>query len=143
MNQIQDLLTKEELEKYNSTEYPFNVEILNQALIEKLKEDSEYEVWVPLVYYKNVTPARPVKTPVIKPYKYFVSNKGNILSKRRINPVVMKNKLGPVGYPQVQLVLNKRTEYLSIHRAVACSFVPMSKDLGATHPKDLILNHID
>lgn len=143
MNLVSDLLTEEQLKLYHLKEYPFNLLVLSEVLKARLLVEPDYEVFVPLVYYKNVTPGRPVRTPIIKPHKYFISNKGTILSKRRNKPVVMKDYVNAQGYCELSTVVDRRTEYLAVHRAVACSFIPIGEKLGPAHPKELILNHID
>lgn len=81
MKFLNDLFSTEGLLLYEKTEYPFNLSILHAALKDKLEEDPDYEVWVPLVYYTCKQYKRSKNWPdVIKPYQVVISNKGNVRS---------------------------------------------------------------
>lgn len=143
-NSLVDLLSADELKTYNTTEYPFNLKIISIALLAKLKEDPDYEVWVPLVYYKLATHIKvPTDVSCFKPHKVFISNLGRVLSLRRKTPLLMSMCIDR-GYWQISLDtdgLSRRS--VVIHRALACCFIPIPEALGGSHPKDLQVNHVD
>lgn len=145
MNFVKDLFTKEEMELYNKTEYPFNLSILHTALLAKLEKDPDYEMFVPLVYYKAVTFIRNTKLPTrLTPYGYFVSNKGNVLSLRNKEPLVISTCVSKNGYVRFSVAEPERKQIkLLLHRAIACSLIPVGSELGGAHPKDLEVNHLD
>lgn len=111
-NALKDLLNEKELEEYNKTEYPFNLSILHTALKQKLQEDPNYEVWVPLVYYKcEVLVTKKNEPLLIQPYKTFISNRGNIQALQR-NPPVIESRLTAEGYVAVSVTHNKNLAQL-------------------------------
>lgn len=123
-NQVSDLLTPVEYARYQILSYPDNVSILNTALKKKLALDPNYEVWVPIHYYKYLVldTAKGVSTFYTK--YAFISNKGNIHH-------IRKKTKAPQGHTtqsghQSSLVrLIDGPVRFSLHRAVACSFVPL------------------
>jgi len=141
MNTVKDLFSVEELKKYQLTLYPFNISLLRSKLDEKLKEDPDYEVFVPLVYYRHSSYVKDNQVE-LKVYNAFISNKGTVLSKRTGEPEVLAPHISG-EYPTVRFTLNKRPCYLKVHRALACAFVPVPDDFKSEHPKDLQVNHMD
>lgn len=150
-NTIEDLLSREELEEYNAREYPFNLSILYKALKLKLEEDPEYEVWVPLIYYKFERIMRnQARGSFINPYKIFISNKGELLSLRGKDPKILTVGSDCHGYLNYTIRLSgELSEMVMLHRALACSFLSLDQFLlsneavSGVHPKDLQVNHID
>jgi|AGFS01.1.fsa_nt_gi hypothetical protein len=128
-NQLSDLLTAEDLQRYHQLDFPDNVQIVHDALIEKLKEDPDYEVWVPVRYFKylllnTVTGVKEFYT------KYaFISNKGNLYHLRKTPQLDVKEN--DDEYQQSVVQLTDGSVNFSVNRAVATSFVPLPKDLKA------------
>lgn len=145
-NMVEDLFSQEEYEVYKSIEFPFNIPYLRFALDRELSKDPEYEVWVPLVYHRRQlsTFDKNKSQPVSTPHKVYLSNKGNVLSLRRNEPTLLAHSIGNKGYIRVHVLLSGGASLnLGVHRAMACSFIPLKKEHGGFHPKDLEVNHID
>lgn len=143
-NTLKDLLSTEEYSQYQETLYPFNLSILHNALKLKLEEDPDYEVWVPLVYYKFIPYVRTITDrSLVTPYKIFISNKGTLCSLRNKEPKILTMTAPDGGYHIVSLKENKLNETITIHRALGCNFIPLPTELSTAHPKDLHVNHID
>lgn len=141
-NTLKDLFTDYEMDLYNKTEYPFNLFIVDTALKGKLADNSDYEVWVPLVYYK-LSALLKAGAAVLKPYKTFISNKG-IIACIRNNEYLILARYVPNDYYASGVTCGKNNqELLLIHRALACSFIPVGPELDGSHPKDLQVNHRD
>jgi hypothetical protein len=138
-----DLLNDKDYREYQLIDYPFNLSILYAALKEKLREDPDYEVWVPLVYYKLVSHmADKERNPVVAPYNVFISNKGSVVSLRRKEPLILATMYGDGGYEVVPISIpGKYGEKLAVHRALCCAFIPPLDELKLEHPKDLQVNH--
>lgn len=146
MNQLRDLFSEEELDLYEKTEYPFNLSILHKALKSKIELEPDYEVWVPLVYYKFASKVRNKAAPVkIVHPRIFLSNKGNACSLEggNRNYLSVTQPKGERHYPVISVRVNGKTEVLKLHRALGCCFVPLKEELGAAHPKELEINHVD
>jgi len=144
-NTVEDLFLAEELKEYTTRVYPFNLDILHMALKAKLEEEPDYEVWVPLIYYKCLQYVKKGDSNlVLSPYKIFISNKGRIGSLRGIRgkPVLIIKQGLSGGYATVNLLVGKVQEGFLIHRALGCCFIPVPDTL-AMHPKDLQINHMD
>lgn len=142
-NTLETLLSGTQLADYKKTEYPFNLHIIHKALVEKLKEDPNYEVWVPFVYvqysirFKNKSFAN-----VLRPQKTYISNLGRLF-------VIRKGEYRPLsineadGYPTGSVYCGKNNVIsFRLHRALGCCFVPIKEKHGMHHPKDLQINHI-
>lgn len=144
MNTLEDLLSEEELTQYNENLYPFNLKILDKALKAKVAEDPDYEVWVPLIYCKSADVAKlDRRSLVIKPYKVFISNKGRVVSLREEEPAWPTMWL-QAGYWITRAPTGGEDHgVIRLHRALACSFVPVGDELGGAHPIDLQVNHLD
>jgi hypothetical protein len=137
---VKDLFSKEELEKYQSTLYPFNLSILHSAIKAKLEEDPNYEVWVPLIYYKYAPLTKdPSMRVEVKPFRLYISNHGKVMSTRSGTPKILKLSPNTKGYKLIS-VPNSKTRILA-HRAVGCSFIPLPEELILFHPSDLVVNH--
>lgn len=140
-NQLSDLLTAEDLKRYHELDFPDNVQIVHDALLAKLKEDPEYEVWVPVRYFKylllnTVTGVKEFYT------KYaFVSNKGNLYHLRK-TPQLDVNE-DEDEYQQSVVQLTDGPVNFSVNRAVATSFVPLPKDLKAYGYYALEVKHLN
>lgn len=141
MKTIKDMLSASELEKYNSLEYPKNLFILHTALKAKLKEDPEYEVFVPLVYYKYIILGKNRREDgLVQVKEWLISNKGRVFSTKRKN-----HKFLSPGYTNGYYLLIYRNkgedDTISLHRAIACNFISLPKHLKDFHPKFLHVNH--
>lgn len=142
-NTLEDLLSPEELDLYNNPIYPFNLDVLHKALKAKLEEEPDYEVWVPLVYYKFEPFLKTSSGSEVRPYKYFISNKARIGSLRGPEAIIV-NQWVNSRYVVCNLPLAKGEwcRRVTVHRILGCSFVPLG-DLAMHHPKDLQVNHLD
>lgn len=151
MKYVDDLFSPEELAEYNVTVYPFNLSLLDVKLKERLATEPDYEVWVPLVYYVYSGLKKSSNwADVFTPPNLFISNKGNV---RNVvaNSHRDVNMTGGVGdtYVVFSIGNEKRGRSLVLHRALACSFLPIDKvRVGRdkrflAHPSYLEVNHID
>lgn len=74
--------------------------------------------------------------PDIKDY-YFITTNGEVISKARTKPIVLKPGLKKNGYLQVSLVQkNGKIKYISIHRLVALAFIENPNNLEQVNHKD-------
>lgn len=69
---------------------------------------------------------------------YFISNLGNIISRKRIEPIVMSTHRSRLGYQLVSLYNNKKLVSLQVARLVLKAFVEFPADpwLCYVHHKD-------
>lgn len=142
-NVLADLLSEEDLAKYQETEYPFNLSILYPVLKAKMEEDPDYEVWVPFIYYKCSVYVKKSTNLVLQPYKIFISNKGAIGSLRDGEFRLLSQPLNKNYYKAFVKCDVKQFEGIQVHRALACAFIPLPEELKLSHPKDLHVNHVD
>lgn len=144
LNMISDIFSPEELERYQLTVFPFNIKLLRDKLDDKLNEDPDYEVFIPVYYQKLETNLKEIYTSVLTPYKWFVSNTGRILSKRQNDDgKFLKTFIGSGGYVEISTSFDKRYASMAIHRMLGCAFIPIPEHLKQYHPKELEVNHID
>lgn len=141
LNTLKDLLSPADLFIYNSMRHPSNVFILERALKEKLLIDPDFEVWVPLIYYKTVYNIKNGKLH-LRPEKIIISNKGKILSLRKEHPRKLKHRVIK-GYIGVSFAFDKNKGHILIHRALACVFISPKKDLVSTPLVRLQVNHVN
>ena len=144
-NTLETFLTEQQLKEYLSKEYPFNTNFLGQILKEKLKEDPEYEVWVPLFYCRYSLTRKDLNSPsVVHTPLILISNKGGLLKYRKGDYIPVPTSLSPQGYvlSGVKIGTKKRI-LIMLHRALASVFIPLPPELKLYHPKDLQVNHID
>lgn len=146
-NALAQLFTSEELETYQRTHYPFNLSLIHTALKQKLKQDPNYEVWVPLIYYRYAPLLKKQQNALVTRPDVFISNKGNIYhrGKKKLITLTPDN-----GYMSFGVTRHREgAERLMAHRAVACAFLSLDEFLLANegvesaHPKDLQVNHLD
>ncbi|MNM18449.1 hypothetical protein D3C81_287420 [compost metagenome] len=143
---IDDLFPTEELMAYyHSHPFPFNLPLIKDRLDLKLKENPDYEVFVPLYYRKLdrlLKDDRSLK--VVNPHYLFISNRGNVISNNMVEtfqPISVTTN--PEGEVIIRVNINNENNTLSLHRALACSFLPVPDHLTAQglHPKDLEVGH--
>lgn len=145
MNFLRDLLSFSDLFTYLISSYPDKLILLKDRLDLKLKEDPEYEVFVPFIYFKSsLFKGRVSKNFIITPSNTFISNKGRVIrigNKEIIEliPFIGKNKYYRIN---VYLSVNKPVKVL-FHRALACAFIPLPKDLIETNFEELEVNHVN
>ena len=140
---ISDLLTEDELKLYSITVYPFNLSILHKALMAKLQEDPDYVVWAPLVYYKCLQYIKDDKSPLaMHPHRVYINNKGDIIS-GSVKGLKELSKIPINDYLYTAITRDKRQFNVMVHRAVACTFIPVDPKLGPAHPNHLQVNHLD
>lgn len=143
---INDLFPTDELMAYYmSHPFPFNLPIIKDRLDLKLKENPDYEVFVPLYYRKLdrlLKDSNSLK--VVNPSYLFISNRGNVISNNmseKFQPISVSTN--PEGEVIIRVNLNNENNTLSLHRALACCFIPVPDHLTAQglHPKDLEVAH--
>lgn len=135
-------LTKEEQEEYLATARPFNNALVEKALKKRLEEDPDYEVFLPLVYYKfNKGTSKNV---TLEPHNYFISNRGNIIRKLSKGYKLLKRNLNSSWYLQFIINTGKTSTSFVIHRAVGSVFVEIPNELlKNNNAHDLMVNHKD
>ena len=144
-NTLEDLLDGQQLKEYLSKEYPFNTNFLGKILKEKLKEDPDYEVWVPFFYCKYILRRKDRNSPsvVYCPFT-FISNKGGIVRQAEGKYVPISPQIASHGYFQCMMSATPKSQFsCMLHRALASVFIPLPPELKLWHPKDLQVNHID
>lgn len=144
-NTLETFLTKEQLKEYRSKEYPFNTNFLGQILKEKLKEDPEYEVWVPFFYCRYSLTRKDRNAPSITHgFCMFISNKGKLVRCKAGEYIPLPIHVLTVGYSACKIPIGAK-EWMGVmmHRALASVFLPLPPELKLWHPKDLQVNHID
>lgn len=144
-NTLEDLLTEQQLKEYLSKEYPFNTNFLGQILKEKLKQDPDYEVWVPFFYCKYILRRKDRNSPsVVHSPLTFISNKGGLVRLRKGVYIPIPSKVFEAGYFQCMVGVSFYKQLsCMLHRAIASVFIPLPPELKLRHPKDLQVNHID
>lgn len=145
MEFLETMLSTTEMKLLREFEYPFTLGIINDTLRSKVAHDPDYEVFLPLVYFRHeaalTVPGANVR---VAPYAYFISNKGRIVNLRNsTDPKFVDWSLDSSGYPHIVTNIKKKPEPLTIHRAIACAFLPVPDHLRPMHPKDLIVSHKD
>jgi hypothetical protein len=145
MNFLEDLFSEEELNRYRLIMYPFSLGMLRSAVDARLSMEPDFEVFIPLVYYKQENKLlEDGATTIIAPFNWFISNKGRVLSKRFGKPgMILKHEADDNGILQVVSDNKKLNETIVLSRAIGCAFVPLVGDMQLIHPKDLEVNHID
>lgn len=141
-NYVEDLLTVEELKEYQEKDWPENLPILHKALLKKLETEPDYEVWVPVKYVRyNV-----LTDGIWRDYHFkyaWVSNKGNYYFHRSKPRKKLPKGTIINGYVSHTVTLDSRNIRFMIHRAVACSFVPINNEFKDKKMEELQVNHID
>lgn len=143
---IDDLFSAEELEVYHKTLFPFNLPLVKETLDKKLEEDPDYEVFLPFYYRRIDNKLKGDSLKLINPSYLFISNKGRIISNNIVEEFrEIPRKDYPDKYSAAYIAISGDTYTISIHRAVACVFIPVPTcHLSAgLHPKDLEVNHIN
>ena len=74
--------------------------------------------------------------PISEADGYFISNYGRVCSKKKDEPLILKTKIIPNGYEQVNLWNNSGRLYRYVHRLVAQAFLDNPENLPQ-------VNHID
>lgn len=140
-NTPKDLLSPEELFIYNILGYPLNVFILHKALTTKLKDDPDYEVWVPFTYCK-LSSHRVKGKLFLNPPNIIINNKGVIHSLRE-DPVRELQHRVVKGYIVTSFAFDGNEGHVMIHRSIACSFIPPNPNNAPGPLCRLQVNHLD
>lgn len=128
-NFLTDLFSKEELEDYQITIPPFKMKVLRDKLDEKIKEDPDYEVFVPLVYYRVRALQKDKRLNlVVSFHDVFISNKGNLFTIKSKGVHFYKSH-SSYGYRLTVIAQGGKRYPILLHRAMACSFVPVDTSL--------------
>jgi hypothetical protein len=132
LNTPEDLLSGEDYKKYSTALYPFGLPILYNALMAKLGEDPDYEVFVPVVYYKlrSTTPKNDPQLWLNIP-EYLISNRGQVVSIKLYAPKVLKPLENEIeGTDSIYFKYGSKRESMEIGRAIACNFLPLPTGVG-------------
>lgn len=140
MNTLKDLLTENELKLHEELGYPANVYIIHNALLEKLKTEPDYEVWVPFKYYKYLSNSKSAEQPFIENEHLLISNKGNLHHLRKQTKAV-EGVMSTTGYYRSKVREEDTVNDFSVHRAIACCFIPVPEDLTHIPVTKLQVNH--
>lgn len=136
-NTLEDILTPSEIEIYNH-QPPSGTWVLEQALKKKLEEDPDYEVWVPLRYWKSVVNGVVTKRPSFELETTYISNKGRFVGfSSSLHP--RTGFADAHGYKIDDDYTNGVKSRFKIHRALACSFITTAKGPLSK----LYVNHLD
>ena len=115
-------------------------EIYIKQLTKLLQTNPDGEYWVPLYYfvYNDLAIKRSKKIKEDRHFDYaFISNKGRVFDARKL---------------EIKEINNSKSRYRSgvleyysftLHRAVACSWIPKPVELNAKQYSELEVNHID
>jgi hypothetical protein len=136
MNTYLDLLTKKLIEHWDLFNHNTKVNLLYDALKKKLKEDPEYELWVPLKYFKNNQGKLPIKVEHDFP-DLLISSRGKVFDKAR--GFYYTGSLRKAGYIWIFI----RGISISLHRAMACNFIPKPIRHRFVSLSTLVVNHMD
>lgn len=138
-----DLLSEDDLKKYKEYMYPFNLKVLYDALLDKLKEDPDYEIWVPLNYFQwESSLKKRSRSEHITPPSIIISSQGKVYDRRR-EVFINTRTYGDEWYSVFSLWYGRRVITFPLHRAIGCSFIPVGKEYGILGYSDLVMNHLD
>jgi hypothetical protein len=146
INGLAELLTAEAYLEYQQQPFPFRNELVFVNLTERLVDEPDYEVFVPLTYYKQEAHMGAKNDNLkVDPYKWYISNKGRVVNLRNSKkPEWIEPTINSSDYPEVQVRLGKnKVEHIILSRALACAFLPLPPELGTKHPKELQVIHLD
>ena len=130
-----DLIPEKLFRLWDKYSYNTRCNYLYHFLKNKLKEDPDYEVFVPFVFPKFITET--TLSPLVVSDNVFISNKGRVWGSKK--NAYLKGSINPSGYKT--LTVDKST--VNVHRAVAFSFCPIpEKHKDKTHHV-LEVNHMD
>lgn len=140
LNQLSDLLSPADLFLYNNADHQLATTVLRRELDKKLKEEPDYEVWLPLKYWKYNGNNTVTTSPYITAPHIIISNKGRVLN---TNNETHTKSVNDTGYLIFKLRVDGRLHVCYTHRAVGCLFVPLPDKLCGTPLIKLEVNHID
>ena len=139
---IDNLFTPELVTQYSRTPFEQKAELIRTHLLDRLKEDPNYEVFLPLYYFRSLLNIKDHNTPLlIHLDKWCISNKGTILSLRQsIKGRILKPYQTYMDHHQiVYTTQNGKRLTLLLSRAIGCVFVPCQE----AHHKDMEIRHRD
>lgn len=136
MNFIADLIPVTLFEYWETFNHDTRVNLTNHYLLEKLKEDRDYEVFVKLCYVKNSFYNKP-KLEYREFENIFVSNKARFFKKGTNS--FYKGTVTTGGYH----VFTSNTHVMTKHRAVCYNFCPRPLRHKEVHYNTLEANHMD
>ena len=145
MNLIKDLLSPQTAYLHSIIVKPFDARLVKKELDKKLVDDENYEVYVPLVYYRCLQYLKNKNAEILlTPPGYFISNKGNVVfidgDVHKEVSIVRSSE----GYLRFWVGFGgSEGTFLPLHRAIACSFIFPDGDVEGMHPKYLQVNHIN
>lgn len=142
INKVEDLLGAADLENYNKLGHPDNVAILYEAVKNKIKEDDEYEIWVPLIYHRLLNRVRKGGDPIWSFQDVYVSNRCRLASINSSGTIeLLSTSLSINGYKVSTIRAMSVMCGISTHRAMACMFVPKEEHLADKTLGELEVNH--
>jgi len=134
------LLTPKDRFIYYTKDFPEDVEFLYPFLKKALEENPELEVWAPLCYFTYVGTGTSKRQGLTKtPYAY-ISTKGNIWHLRKPTKAGGGNTSSN-GYQRSRFRTVDGVVQFAIHRAVACTFIPLTEEQKAIGYENLHTNH--
>lgn len=140
-NTLNDLLTPFEIEVYNHLP-PSGTWVLENALNKKLKEDSDYEIFAPLRYWKFIENKQCRGSVYIESDKVLISNLGRVVSLQKdLNP--NKHDSTEERYFEFNLSFDNKSQPVKLHRALGCVFITPKNNVENLPLTRLTINHID
>jgi len=134
------LLTPKDRFIYYTKDFPEDVEFLYPFLKKALEENPELEVWAPLCYFTYIGTGTSKRQGLTKtPYAY-ISTKGNIWHLRKPTKTSDGNT-STNGYQVSSFRTVDGQVGFAIHRAVACTFIPLTEEQKAIGYENLHVNH--
>lgn len=128
-NDYKDLFkTEAEQEAYLTTTEPLNNNLVDAALKLRLETNPDYEVFLPLVYYKHTRKLKN-KPKVIRLFNYWISNKGRVLRKLKTEYKTFEGSNNSSDYLQILVTIGNHSVSMVNHRAVASVFSPIPIEL--------------
>lgn len=142
-NTIEDLLLPGELDVYNHAPAPQGTFYIELALKRKLEEDPNYEVFLPLRYWRHIDYVNVKHSIFITAERVLVSNKGRVVYlEEGVKPTV-PNARDRQGYASITISANGRREGVKLHRVVASTFITPKGKSSLIALTSLTVNHIN
>lgn len=142
-NTVEDLLSESDYFLYQNTDRQLSTKLVYDALVNKLKEDPAYEVWIPLRYWKYIIYRKQVSKPFVECEHVFISNKGRVCNLNKPGVKIETGRNTDHGYLVFSTKIDGVFTSLIINRAVACCFIPLNEKFLAYKLTELETNHLD
>lgn len=142
-NTVEDLLTPGDLFLYNNTDHQLATTLVRKAVDLKLKDDPDYEVWLPLKYWKYHGANLIKRSPYICLDYIFISNKGHVMNLKHDKGDEYHGHVNETGYYVFTVRIDGEVNTCMTHRALGCLFAPVPPHLTSKAMGSLECNHID